>query len=74
MSNSLGAVSTCQEGEEKYVYFNLMPRQRRKSRYLQYEWRDPADNELFSCVAPSLERCRAKRDEWLNGKNQRAHF
>ena len=71
MSKSLGAVSTCQEGEEKYVYFNLMPRQRRKSRYLQYEWRDPADGALFSCIGSTLEVCREKRNVWLN---KRAHL
>lgn len=30
-------VSTCVAGQENYVYFNLMPRLRRKSRYCQYE-------------------------------------
>lgn len=26
------------------------------------------DNELFSCVAPTLAECRRKRDEWLSKK------
>lgn len=30
-------VSTCMAGQENYVYFNLMPRLRRKSRYCQYD-------------------------------------
>lgn len=35
-------ISVCQTGEEKYVYFNLMPRLRRKSRYCQYDYRTPS--------------------------------
>ncbi len=54
-------VSTCQAGEEKYVYFNLMPRLRRKSRYCQYDYRDAQDGELFSTVAPTLEICRERK-------------
>lgn len=61
-------VSVCQAGEEKYVYFNLMPRLRRKSRYCQYDYRDAQDGELFSTVAPTLEICRERRDEWLKKK------
>lgn len=70
--NSLNknGVSTCTEaGQEKYVYFNLMPRLRRKSRYCQYDYRDSIDGELFSTVAPTLEICRERRNEWLNSKN-----
>lgn len=63
-------VSTCTEaGQEKYVYFDLMPRLRRKSRYVQYDYRH-TDRTLFSTVAPTLEQCREKRDLWLNTKNK----
>ena len=57
----------CPSGDEKYTYFNLTPRPRRngKNRYCQYEWRDPTSGELFSCVAPTLEKCREKRYKWL---------
>lgn len=61
-------VSTCQAGQENYMYFNLMPRLRRKSRYCQYDYRDAQDGELFSTVAPTLEICRERRDEWLKKK------
>ncbi len=61
-------VSTCGAGQENYVYFNLMPRLRRKSRYCQYDYRDAQDDELFSTVAPTLEICRERRDEWLKKK------
>lgn len=61
-------VSTCTEaGQEKYVYFNLMPRLRRKSRYVQFDYRH-TDGELFSTCAPTLEICRERRDEWLKQK------
>ena len=62
-------ISVCQAGEEKYVYFDLTPRPRRKSRYCQYDYRT-SDGELFSTVAPTLEQCREKRDLWLNTKNK----
>ena len=28
----------------------------------------PIDRELFSCVKPTLDECRAARDKWLNAK------
>lgn len=63
-------VSTCTElGQEKYVYFNLTPRPRKRGRYCQYDYRH-TDGELFSTVAPTLEICRERRDEWLNTKNK----
>lgn len=61
-------VSTCMAGQENYVYFNLMLRLRRKSRYCQYDYRHEEDGELFSTVAPTLEICRQRRDEWLKNK------
>ncbi|MFR9543607.1 MAG: DUF3873 family protein [Rikenellaceae bacterium] len=66
-NNNLGAVSTCPIGEERYKYFDLTPRPRRRGRYIQYEWRSPT-NELFSCVAPTLEQCREKREVWIKGR------
>lgn len=63
-------ISTCTEaGQEKYVYFNLTPRPRKRGRYCQYDYRDKSDGELFSTVAPTLEQCRERRDKWLNTKN-----
>lgn len=57
-------ISVCPAGEERYVYFNLTPRPRRKSRYCQYDYRH-TNGQLFSTVAPTLEKCREKRDLWL---------
>lgn len=62
-------ISVCPQAEERYVYFNLTPRPRPKNRYCQYDYRH-TDGELFSCVAPSLEKCREKRDVWLKAKEQ----
>lgn len=62
-SMSEGGVSTAKAGEEKYEKFTT--RVGRKSRTMyQYDYRTP-DGELFSCVAPSLEACRMRRDSWL---------
>lgn len=64
-----GGVSTTKSGEEKYEKFAT--RVGRKSRTMyQYDYRTP-DGELFSCVAPSLESCRAKRDAWLEKRGQK---
>ena len=68
-SMSEGGVSTTKSGEEKYEKFTT--RVGRKSRTMyQYDYRTP-DGELFSCVAPSLESCRAKRDVWLEKRGQK---
>ena len=32
------------------------------------DYRHPIDRELFSCVKPTLDECRAARDKWLNAK------
>lgn len=63
-------VSTCTElGQEKYLYFNLAFRPRKRGRYCQYDYRH-TDGELFSTCAPTLEICRERRDEWLNTKSK----
>lgn len=62
-------VSTCQAGQENYVYFNLMPRLRKKSRYCQYDYRH-TDGELFATVASTLDICRERRNEWLQCKKE----
>lgn len=71
MNNSINrnGISVCPQSEERYVYFDLMPRLRRKSRYCQYDYRH-TDGELFSTVGHSLEKCREKRDIWLLSKSQ----
>ena len=54
----------------RHEYFTLSLSPRRKKRFCQYDYRH-TDGELFSCVAPTLEECRAKRDTWLNNRNNK---
>ena len=55
---TINGVSTCQTaGTEKYESFQL-----------GYDYRHHTDGELFSCVKPTLDECRAERDKWLNKK------
>ena len=62
-------VSTCTEaGTEKYERFQLGIG-RRKRTLVQYDYRHPTDGELFSCVKPTLDECRAARDKWLTAKD-----
>lgn len=60
-------VSICPIGEERYSYLNLHPSKRLRNRYCQYDYRH-TNGQLFSCVAPSLDRYREKRDTWLNNR------
>lgn len=61
-----GGVSTCQTaGTEKYESFQSGIG-RRKRTLVQYDYRHHSNGELFTCVCPTLEECRAKRDEWMN--------
>ncbi len=58
---------TCTEaGTEKYEKFQTGIG-RRKRTLVQYDYRH-TDGELFSCVKPTLEECRATRDKWLTAK------
>ena len=59
-------VSTCKAGE-KYEKFQ-MTIGRKKRTFYHYDYRDTADNELFSCVKPTLEECRRLCNEWLKKK------
>ena len=62
-------VSTCKAGE-KYEKFQ-MTIGRKKRTFYHYDYRDTADNELFSCVKPTLEECRRLCNEWLKKKEGR---
>ena len=55
-------------GQEQHEYYWGLKRPGKPaSKLFQYDYRH-TDGTLFSCVAPTLEDCRAKRDEWLKGK------
>ena len=38
--------------------------------FVQYDYRH-TDGELFSCVKPTLDECRAARDKWLTAKERK---
>ena len=42
-----------------------------RKKAVQYDYRD-TDGELFSCVRPTLESCRAARDAWLEKDKEEA--
>lgn len=67
---TINGVSTCQSaGTENYEKFQTGIG-RRKRTLVQYDYRH-TDGELFSCVAPTLEQCRRKRNEWLQSKENK---
>ena len=53
-------------GTEKYEKFQMGIGRRRRT-FVQYDYRH-TDGELFSCVNPTLDECRATRDKWLTAK------
>lgn len=66
---SLGPISICKNGEEKYEKF-IRKLGRKVQRLVQYEFRD-SRGELFACVKPTLEACRTARDKWLDERKGR---
>lgn len=62
-------VSTCTAGE-KYEKYRMKIGHKVRTMY-QYDFRDTASGELFSCVKPTLEECRAARDKWLATKKEK---
>ena len=68
---TINGVSTCTEaGTEKYERFQSGIGRRRRT-LVQYDYRHPIDRELFSCVKPTLDECRAARDKWLTANLSR---
>lgn len=63
---TVNGVSTTQKGQEQYEAFTESTRPKRKA--VQYDYRSAETGELFTIVQPTLEQCRAKRDEWLKKK------
>lgn len=60
-----GISTTTAHGQEQYEYFRTPKRPGKPSqKRCQYDYRSEA-GVLFSCIAPTLEAARAKRDEWL---------
>jgi len=59
--------SVCEQGKENYTTFR--PAHRPKQTFYQYDYRH-TDGELFSTVAPTLEECRSRRNEWIAKKSE----
>lgn len=59
--------SVCEQGKENYTTFH--PAHRPKQTFYQYDYRH-TDGELYSTVAPTLEECRSRRNEWLKEKSK----
>lgn len=55
-------------GQEQYETFSLsaslVGRRRAGQQRVQYDYRH-TDGELFSCIAPSLDEARKRRDAWI---------
>ena len=67
MNDEHGCSLCTTAGTERYDSFFLgIGRKRRK--LVQYDYRSE-NGELFSTVAPTLEECRRRRDEWLKKHN-----
>ena len=63
--NDKNGCSMCREpGEERFEYYVDHSRPVRHRVKCQYDYRDPNGN-LFSCVKPTLEACRAARYAWI---------
>jgi hypothetical protein len=58
--------SVCKAGEENYTTFRQTNRY--DTVFYQYDYRHK-DGELFSTVGQTWDRCREKRDKWLQKKN-----
>ncbi|MCC8198354.1 MAG: DUF3873 domain-containing protein [Tannerellaceae bacterium] len=65
-SISKNGCSICEQGKENYITFR--PAHRPKQTFYQYDYRH-TDGVLFTCVAPTLEVCRTRRDKWLENKS-----
>lgn len=66
MAMTENGISTTAPGQEQYEYFRTPKRPGRPGqKRVQYDYRRP-DGELFSCVAPTLDAARARRDAWLS--------
>ena len=66
-SINVNGCSVCQPGSENYCTYITRLRGKRVKMY-QYDYKTDS-GELFTCCAPTLEKCREKRDAWLKSKH-----
>jgi len=59
MKTDINGCSTTTAGQENYESFTV-----RNKTFYQYDYRT-ASGHLFSCVRPSLEKCRAALAVWM---------
>lgn len=66
MKSDINGKSTCLPGQENYESFNYSPHRHSKNsrEMVQYDYRTPS-GKLFSTIAPTLEDCRKRRDQWI---------
>jgi hypothetical protein len=70
MKSDKQGCSTCARGQEQYEeYYSAVSRRN----MVQYDYRD-IGGELFGCVAPTLEKCREKRDKWIEDHGYKNPF
>ena len=65
--NDSNGCSVCEQGKENYTTF--LPAHQPKPTLYQKAYRH-TDGELFSTVAPTLEECRTRRNEWIAEKSK----
>lgn len=65
-SINVNGCSVCQPGSENYCTYTTRLRGKKVKMY-QYDYKTDS-GELFTCCAPTLEKCREKRDAWLKSK------
>jgi len=64
---TVNGVSTTAAGQERYETCKRRVCGKTK-KYVQYDCRH-TDGDLFSCIKPTLDACRAAHDEWPCKKN-----
>jgi hypothetical protein len=58
--NNENGCSVCAQVSENYTMFT-----HRGKKYYQYDYRTQG-GRLFSCVKPTLAKCRKERDNWMH--------
>ena len=64
MESDVQGCSTCPPGQEQWEEHELKLFSGGVYLSVHYIYQTPA-GELYSCVAPTLEKARARRDKWL---------
>lgn len=67
MKSDIKGVSQCKPGQENFETFDYG-----KKEYITYDYRTES-GKLFSCIAPTVEKCRVKRDRWAQEEGVNAN-